>query len=221
MGFVEIEEIRDRWNREAKAFDDIYGSRSRSMNLVNRLMRKAVLQRYELALSSLTPTQGATVLDVGCGSGVYAEAFLKLPIASYTGVDVSDGMLALASSRTADAQAKEKLELVCADFVEWQTDQTFDYTIAMGVFDYSSNPEALIRKMASLTNKRISISLPTQSKARIRSSLRRFRYRIFGKGDVYYYTEPDVRALQDFAGASSVSVKDLGSGQGYFVCLDF
>jgi len=219
---MEIEAIRDRWNREARSFDDIYGSRSRGMDAVNRLMRKAVLQRYELALASLEPAQGAAVLDVGCGSGVYAEAFLKLPIASYTGVDVSEAMLAIAATRTSGVKDSDKeVKLICTDFTNWETDQNFDYTIAMGVLDYSSNPEALIRKMASLTTKRIAVSLPTRSKARVRSTLRRVRYRLFGKGDVYYYTESDIKRLQDAAGASSMSIRDLGSGQGYFLCLDF
>ena len=217
---MEIQEIRARWNREAKAFDDIYGSRSRVMDAVNASMRKAVLQRFQYAQECVVPKEGASVLDVGCGSGVYSEAFLNLPIASYTGVDVSDQMLALAKSRLTTHEGRDKAEFIEADFMDWETDQRFDYAIAMGVFDYSSDPISLIRKMAGLVDRRLAISLPSHSRFHLRSSIRRLRYTAFGKGDVYYYGPGDIETLGSAADSESHSIRDLGNGQGYFVVFD-
>jgi len=217
---VEIQDIRSRWNREAKAFDDIYGSHSRVMNKLNSSARKAVLQRFQLTQKYLAPRKDGRVLDVGSGSGVYAEAFIELPIDSYTGVDIAEQMLALATKRIASSQHKNKAEFVLADFMHWQTEETFDYVIAMGVFDYSSSPEPLVQKMASLARERIAFSLPTKSRFRLRSTLRRLRYLLFSKGDVYYYLDNDVERLIKASGGTSHSIEDLGNGQGFFVVID-
>ena len=217
---MEIQDIRSRWNREAQAFDDIYGSHSRVMDKINSTARKAVLQRFQLSQKYLAPRRDGRVLDVGSGSGVYAEAFIELPIASYTGVDIAEQMLALATQRIAPSQHKEKAEFVLADFMHWQTEERFDYVIAMGVFDYSSNPEPLVQKMASLASERIAFSLPTTSRFRFRSTLRRLRYLLFSKGDVHYYRDKDVERLIEVSGGTPHSIEDLGHGQGFFVVID-
>jgi 2-polyprenyl-3-methyl-5-hydroxy-6-metoxy-1,4-benzoquinol methylase len=190
------------------------------MDAVNASMRKAVLQRFQYAQEFVVPKEGAAVLDVGCGSGVYSEAFLNLPISSYTGVDVSDQMLALAKSRLTTHEGRAKADFIEADFMDWETDQRFDYAIAMGVFDYSSDPISLIRKMAGLVDRRLAISLPSHSRFHFRSSLRRLRYRFFGKGDVYYYSADSIERMASAVGAVSHTVRDLGKGQGFFVSFD-
>jgi len=53
------------------------------------------------AVRALVPTDGVRVVDVGCGGGVYCEAWLDLGAASVTGVDFSAAMLSGARERLA------------------------------------------------------------------------------------------------------------------------
>jgi 2-polyprenyl-3-methyl-5-hydroxy-6-metoxy-1,4-benzoquinol methylase len=217
---LEIDDIRRRWNREAVEFDAIYGSSSAVMRVVNRFLRRAVLQRFDFTIDEMLPTMGATVLDVGCGSGVLAEGLLKAGAESVTGVDVSQGMLDLAENRLNGPMRDGKVSLICEDFTEWQAESRFDYVVALGVFDYSGDSQQLIRRMRAFALRRLVISLPTQSRFRFRSSIRRIRYRIQGKGDVYYYSRDDAEELAKMCGASSYRLRDLGSGQGFLLVVD-
>lgn len=49
---------------------------------------------------------GATVVELGCGTGRHAEVVLAAGAASYTGVDLSAGMLARARTRLDDARVR-------------------------------------------------------------------------------------------------------------------
>jgi len=98
---MDINEIRKRWDREAQEFDAIYDSASPVQRAFNRLVRRAVFERFAYSLSYMSPASGASVLDVGCGSGIYASALLERGAARVVGVDVSASMLEIARTRLA------------------------------------------------------------------------------------------------------------------------
>jgi SAM-dependent methyltransferase len=217
---MDLSDIRDRWNREAAEFDAIYESPSWAKAWFNRIARRAVFERFSWTLSSMKPSSGATILDVGCGSGVYAVALLDRGAASVTGIDVSESMLALARKRTADHPKGSQATFVLGDLQSWTSPERFDYSLAMGVFDYTSDPAELILKMRSFTTQRLVASFPTNSRLRIRSGLRRMRYSVQRKGDVRYYTLEEVQKLAKLCKPKSVAVKALGGGQGFFLTVD-
>lgn len=217
---MDIDDIRDRWNREASQFDAIYGSSSGFMRGANRVLRKAVLQRFDFTIREMIPKPGASVLDVGCGSGVYEEALLDAGASSVVGVDVSEGMLDMARTRMNAHKLGSAASFALANFQEWETEERFDYVVAMGVFDYAASPAELIGKMRQLSRRRLVVSLPTHSRFRIRSTLRKLRYRLTGKGDVYYYTKKEVERLAGLCNPCQFTLRDLGGGQGYFLIVD-
>ena len=58
---------------------------------------------YPFTAECLTKTSGATVLDLGCGTGLELEEYFKLnPTAEITGVDLSGGMLKVLSEKFSD-----------------------------------------------------------------------------------------------------------------------
>ena len=77
------------------------------------------------------------------------------------------------------------------DFLKhnWSNNK-FDVSIALGVFDYVGNPEDFIIKMAKVTTKAFVISWPENG---IRMLLRRIRYTC----PVYYYTEKKIYSLHN------------------------
>ncbi len=70
----------------------------------NRLTytRRRAGEDWARAVGSLVAAEGARVVDVGCGGGVYCEAWLDLGAASVTGVDFSAAMLSGARERLGD-----------------------------------------------------------------------------------------------------------------------
>ena len=91
------ETFRRRFEREAESFDAIYRlERSRLSRWFNRVVRKAIFERYEITFAEAGDVAGKAVLDVGCGSGVYAADFARRGARRVVGVDLSAGMLALA-----------------------------------------------------------------------------------------------------------------------------
>jgi 2-polyprenyl-3-methyl-5-hydroxy-6-metoxy-1,4-benzoquinol methylase len=67
------------------------------------------------------------VLDLGCGDGRYSEAIKDYDY--YEGVDFSDSFIAIGKER------KEK-NFVCADIVDYLSDQKFNIILLIGVITY-------------------------------------------------------------------------------------
>lgn len=66
--------------------------------------------------------QNSKVLDIGCGSGRLIELFKKNH--QVTGIDLSIEMIKMAKTK------HPAVEFICGDFLEWNTQETFDYIIA-------------------------------------------------------------------------------------------
>lgn len=92
--------------------------------------------------------EGQRVLDVGCGTGVAArEAAARVgPSGSVTGVDVNDGMLAVARQRDAriDWRLGRAEALPCRD-------DEFDAAISQFALMFMEDPDAALVEMARVT----------------------------------------------------------------------
>jgi len=73
----------------------------------------------------------------------------------------------------------------------WASDESFDISVAMGVFDYLPQPVAFLRKMAAQTNAKVIASFPGHSA--VRECLRTLRYRLSGKGRCSFTGKPTSR----------------------------
>jgi ubiquinone/menaquinone biosynthesis C-methylase UbiE len=84
--------------------------------------------------------QGKRVLDLGCGTGEYALWYAMKGAASVTGVDLSDGSLALARQRREQAGLSQaeflKMDILNCDL----PDNHFDYSYSVGVLHHTGDP---------------------------------------------------------------------------------
>ena len=214
MSESSLEGVRQRFEREAESFDAIYRlERSPFWRWFNTTFRKAVFERYTITFAQAGDVAGKAVLDIGCGSGVYSVDFARRGARRVVGVDFSGAMLALARAEAEREQVGAVCEFVQADFLRWRPDEAFDISIAIGVFDYLPDPLTFLRKMVAVTADKVIISFPGHSP--FREPARRLRYRLAGKGGVYFYAEEDVRQLAARAGLRDsliVPIRSSGSG---------
>ncbi len=212
------DDVRRRFEREAESFDAIYRlERSRLSRWFNRVVRKAIFERYEITFAEAGDVAGRAVLDVGCGSGVYAADFARRGAGRVVGVDLSANMLALAQREAARQDVAERCEFRSGDFMGLPFDETFDYSVAMGVFDYLSEPAPFLARMASLTTSKVIASFPGHSL--VRQPLRALRYRATGKGDVFFYSRADVASIADEAGLGDRRLIHVASSGGGFILV--
>lgn len=218
MNDTGLDSVRQRFERDAVSFDAIYRlERSPLSRWFNTTFRKAVFQRYEIAFQQAGDVTGKKVLDIGCGSGVYSVDFARRGAARVVGVDFSENMLKLARREAETHGAGGVCEFVRANFLDADLGGRFDVAIAMGVFDYLPEPVPFLRKMVSLTDDKVIASFPAFSP--VRSTLRNLRYKLAGKGSVYYYSEADVRRIAEQAGVREVTLIPITSSGGGFVLV--
>src|SRR4051812_7146725 len=88
-----LDDVRHRFEWDAKNFDAIYRlEKSPVSRLFNKVFRKAVFQRYDVTFEKSGDLRGKSVLDIGCGSGIYAVDFARRGAKRVLGVDFSGNM---------------------------------------------------------------------------------------------------------------------------------
>lgn len=211
--------IKRRFERDAVAFDAIYDTtKSEFTGWFNKSFRKPIFERYEITFEVLGDLTNKTVLDVGCGSGVYSIKFALNGAAKVKGIDFSAPMLQIAKTRANNHHVSSKCEFELNDFLTMDTNQKYDYSIAMGVFDYLPEPVTFLRRLKAVTNKRIVISFPGHSL--IREPLRKMRYLLTSKGRVHFYSYHDIKKLVDAVGFSHAEIRPIKTGSGFILIAD-
>ncbi|ODS34592.1 MAG: Ubiquinone biosynthesis O-methyltransferase [Candidatus Scalindua rubra] len=207
--------VKTYFNRTAAEFDSLYSDkRNKIFQIIDRLLRSDIYKRFALTFLECQPVEGSSILDVGCGSGRYAVEFARRGADEVVGIEFAKSMIELAVFLAGDMGVKEKCEFIQGDFLQMQLDRLFDYSLALGVFDYTENAETFLQKMKSLTKQKIIASFPRNTF--LRSSQRRIRYRIMGC-PVYFYGKEDVKRILMAAGLTKFRITELQGD--YFVIV--
>jgi 2-polyprenyl-3-methyl-5-hydroxy-6-metoxy-1,4-benzoquinol methylase len=213
-----LDTVRRRFERDAESFDAIYRlERSPFWRWVNTTFRKAVFERYNITFEQAGDVTGKKILDVGCGSGVYAVDFARRGARRVVGIDLSNNMLKLARQEAEQHRVADRCEFIRADFFEVDLEDRFDISIAMGVFDYVPDQVAFLRKMVALTTDKVIVAFPSHSL--LREPARRLRYKLAGKGDIYLYSRADVERIAGEAGLRHREIIHIPSSGGVFVLV--
>ena len=204
----------DFFNHYSKAFDDIYGTHNNYfLRLVNRLFRRSMRLRFEQTFSVCQPVIKHTVLDVGCGPGLYAVTFATLGAEKVKGIDFSPQMINLARARASSEGMADKCEFELIDFAQLPEDTIYNYVILMGFMDYIKNPEAIITKALRLTQNKAVFSFPASGG--LLAWQRKLRYKL--KCPIYLYSEVQIHAL--FAKLGNVDYNLERISRDYFVTV--
>ena len=89
-------------------------------------------------------TEGVSVLDVACGTGVLFPDYLKRNVSSLTGVDISSAMLEKAREKFKDA----RVTLIHGDIEETDFAKPFDRCVVYNAFPHFPEPANLIKTLA-------------------------------------------------------------------------
>ena len=213
-----LEEVKHRFEWDAAGFAAIYQSDSLAFRWFNRVFRKAIFARYEIAMRESGDVTGKSILDIGCGSGVYSIELARRGARRVLGLDFSEPMLEIARRSAREAGVGPAVDFRRGEFLAHDFgDETFDVTIAMGVFDYLEEAQPFLTKMARLSRGKILASFPKFSL--VRGTARRLRYRLTGRGDVFYYTAEDLARLATNAGLGRHRLVRLDSSGGGWVLV--
>lgn len=121
----------------ARMFNNI----SRRYDFLNHFLSMGIDRLWrKTAIRLLAPTKPQQILDVATGTGDFAIQALALAPQKVTGVDISEGMLAIGKKKIEKLGLSAKIELMQGDSENLQfSDDTFDaVTVGFGVRNFEN-----------------------------------------------------------------------------------
>jgi 2-polyprenyl-3-methyl-5-hydroxy-6-metoxy-1,4-benzoquinol methylase len=197
------DQITKYFSKNAGLWRDIYDRKNLPFFLLNLLLRKGIFDRWNLVFESCPSVAGKTVLDVGCGSGLFSLHFAALGAKRAVGLDIAPGMIDMAKAQAKQRGLDSKCEFMVADFMKWDSPELFDVVYAIGVLEYIPDPAPFLRKMAQKSRSLVLASFPAHD--RLREPLRKIRYKI-KKFPVYFHSEKDLLDLAAKAGIKKTQI---------------
>jgi 2-polyprenyl-3-methyl-5-hydroxy-6-metoxy-1,4-benzoquinol methylase len=218
----QAEKVNKFFSDFAVSWDLLYGGKRHAVwRWVDRTFRRDVYERYRMTFERLgVNLDGKTILDVGCGSGVYCLEAAQRGAKKVVGIDISGNMIKMAQEHSNALGYDHICEFICTKFppeVPYAAlEMTFDYGIVMGVMDYVAEAGEFLRDLRSLISQLVVVSFPGQHW--LREPLRKYRYRLLGRCNLYSYDEQKIKNAFHYAGFRRIDIKRLDhSGICYIV----
>ncbi len=206
----ETEKVRDFFHGYAGDFDAIYGHTEKRNFIgrwVDRNLRKVMRLRFEETIKNTSNNAIRSILDIGCGPGRYCVEFVKQG-KKVVGVDLAEGMLALARQAVSDAHHHGTVSFINSDYLDAHFTEMFDGSCLMGFFDYIEDPVPVFKKLKKEVSKEIYASFPKDHGLLAKTRVVRYRLR---NCPLYLYSQADVeRILKDSGLENQYEIKDLG-----------
>jgi ubiquinone/menaquinone biosynthesis C-methylase UbiE len=201
-------QVREHFEADAERFDAIYDDAKRPLRrFIDNYWRGVVRERFTLALDRLSPVEGKTVLDVGTGSGRYCLALAQRGAARAVGIDFAPRMIEIARDQAARLGVSDRCEFHVGSFPDDLPPAQFDAALAMGFFDYVSDPVDMVKAMRDVTEGTLLMSFPKAREWRV--PVRRLRFKLMGC-PLYLYSLARVRGILSAAGVTRYECVDLG-----------
>lgn len=99
-------------------------------------------EKMERILTVAGVGEGASVLDIACGTGVMFPYYLQRGAARITGVDISEKM-----TEKASAKQFPRTEVLCADAEEYPFSRQYDCCMIFNAFPHFCNPAGLFENL--------------------------------------------------------------------------
>lgn len=199
---------RKYWNNEADAFQRIYTHRKSNLsNWLDNVFRKDMYERFVFTIKNCEPIRDRTFLDVGCGNGLYSFDLARKGARRVLGLDISEVMIGLCKAASEEENLSDRTEFVQTDLLEYSTNERFDVSFGIGLFDYISDPLPVLKKMRQLSTDKVILAFPRFWTWR--APIRKVRLNARGC-DVFFYTKPRLDKLMRDAGFQRHEVHKVG-----------
>lgn len=137
---MDINEVKDFFNACAPSWD---AEMIIDENIVNKILDDANIK------------EDSVILDVATGTGVLIPYYLKRNVRQVIGVDISDEMIKIASSKFID----KRVSFECKDINELICDSYFDSIILYNAFPHFNDPDKLIKHLSKMLKKNGRLSI--------------------------------------------------------------
>ncbi len=203
------DKVLNYWDRAAANFDAIYtGKKSGWSHWLDQTLRRDMYQRFDWVLENSGNVSGQTICDLGCGTGRYVLAYARAGARRVLGVDGAPAMVQTASSLIQEAGLQSNAEAQQFDILNFPERETFDVTIAVGVFDYTQDAIPYLQKIRRITHGRFLSTFPRFWTYRM--PIRKVRLGVLGC-PVYFYTSEQIRTLHEQAGFTCERIQKVGA----------
>lgn len=155
---------------------------------------------FELLYKNLRPVAGASVLDVGCGTGYFTRCLARAGLRT-TGIDADAAAIRYAQSQTV---ADERYLTGDARALPFP-DRYFDYSVAITSFCFIADPLRALTELARVTRYRVALGLLNRH-----SLLYRQKGRHGGQGayqGAHWHTPQEARHLFEQCGMPRVTIR--------------
>ena len=181
------------FDRIPEKWDVLYSDENPLRYAINRLFRKGLFERYTLTFEHCGDVAGATVLDIGCGTGRYSIEFAKRGACRVVGIDFAASMIEFSRRISRELGVEDRCEFICSDFLSHTFSESFDIVAGLGVFDYVVDPLPMLTKIAGLTRRRFLASFPR--KTGLWDLQRKVRYHWLKRCPIYDYSQEQLERL--------------------------
>lgn len=155
---------------------------------------------FDLLYANLRPTPGASVLDVGCGTGYFTRRLAQTGLRA-TGIDPDTAAIEYAKSKTV---ADERYLVGDACALPFP-DRYFDYAVAITSFCFIADPQRALTELARVTRRRVALGLLNRH-----SLLYLHKGRHGGQGayrGAHWHTPQEARHLFEYCGMPRVTIR--------------
>jgi len=199
---------RKYWNNEADAFQRIYTHRKSKMsNMLDSVFRKDMYERFVFTIKNCEPVKDRTFLDVGCGNGLYTFDLARKGARRILGLDISEVMIGLCKEASVKEKLDDRCEFIQTDLLEYKSNEKFDVSFGIGLFDYIKDPAPVLKKMREMSKDKVILAFPRYWTWR--APVRKVRLNARGC-DVFFYTKSQLNELMRDAGYKRHEVHKVG-----------
>jgi 2-polyprenyl-3-methyl-5-hydroxy-6-metoxy-1,4-benzoquinol methylase len=199
---------RKYWNNEADAFESIYTHRkSKFSNMLDNVFRKDMYERYVFTIKHCEPIPDRTFLDVGCGNGLYSLELARKGARRVLGLDIAEVMIGRCKAASEKENLDDRCEFIQTDLLAYDSNEKFDVSFGIGLFDYIKDPVPVLKKMREMSKDKAILAFPRYWTWR--APVRKVRLNARGC-DVFFYTKSQLDEMLRTAGFSRHEVHKVG-----------
>ncbi len=173
--------------------------------LINKWFRQTMLIRFQKTIVACNPLEGKTILDVGCGPGIYSITLAKGSPNFVYGIDFAPSMIEIARQEAKKAGVENICRFEIADFNTLPEDKQYNYLILMGF---------IIEKTMRLASDKVLFSFPSDKG--FLAWQRKIRYKF--KCPLYLYNEKQLKDLFSDISPWHYTLENIG--RDFFVTLE-